>query len=286
MPVYNGLPFLEQAVASVFAQTFDDWEFIAVDDASTDESWEYLQRIDDPRVRLAHNSKNMNQSYTQNRGHDMARGRYIVRMDADDVMMPTRIEKQVAALEKNPEIDILGCGTFLTDRDMNLVVVRRPPTTHTEITRWATLNFPLTHGALAGKIEWFRRWRTDKRIRLAQDFDLLFRAHLQSTYANVAEPLYAYRFIGHTKSLKKMITSVHYKAKSLWLNGFRMGLPGKTLLGLASLTPRPLLYAIKSVAGSQTGLTSKQGLKPSDTDVQALKAFLAEIARVEVPLVR
>ena len=75
MPVYNAGPFLEQAVASVFAQTLTDWELIAVDDASTDGSWDYLRRIDDPRVRIARNSANLKHGATLNRAIDLRRKR-------------------------------------------------------------------------------------------------------------------------------------------------------------------------------------------------------------------
>lgn len=95
MPVYNGGEYLEPAVASIFAQTFSDWELIAVDDASTDGSWEYLERIDDPRVRIARNERNMKLSYTVNRGVDMAQTDSGTQDDRDDGHAGTTVCGQV-----------------------------------------------------------------------------------------------------------------------------------------------------------------------------------------------
>ena len=282
MPVYNAMPYLEQAIQSIFAQTFTDWELVAVDDCSTDESWAYLQSIDDPRIHLARNEKNMKQSFTQNRGLDMARGKWVARMDADDIILPQRLEKQITALEQNPEIDVLGCGKFTVDIDLNLFHVTRPPVAHEQITKRAWFNFPLTHGTMVGKAQWFRKFKADPSIRLAQDFELLYRAHLDSVYANIPDLLYLYRMSGVTSTLYQKHASIYYKAKALLKNGFRMGRPLHVLAGLIFLAPRPLFYIIKRIFGEKATFHSVQ--RPSQQDFKRLEEGLEMVRQTEVPL--
>jgi len=278
------MPYLQEAIQSIFAQTLRDWELLAVDDASTDGSWEYLQSIDDPRVRLARNPRNMKQSFTQNRALEMSQAELIARMDADDISLPARLERQVSGLEANPEVDVLGCGAFRVDLDLKPISVRRPPTTHAEITRWASMNFPLTHGAMVGKTVWFAQWKADPAIRLCQDFDLLFRAHRSSTFGNISDPLYVYRYSGVTSTLFQKYCSVYYKLRSLVTNGFRMGIPWTTVLGIMSMLPRPPLHTIKHIVRSKTGLTRGQGLPLTEEDMCILQTGLQEVRRTEVPV--
>lgn len=285
MPVYNAGEFLHLAVQSIFGQTFSDWELIAIDDGSTDSSWEYLQLIDDPRVKVIRNERNRGVSYTNNRAVDLARGKWIAKMDADDIVAATRFEKQIIALEKDPTIDVLGCGSLCTDKDLNLVYVDRPKTMHEDIIHWPSLYYPLMFGALMGKAEWWKKWRMDVRSGISgHEFDLYFRSHLDSVFGNIPDMLYVYRFVGHTRSMTKMTKSVYHKSMTLIHNGFRMGIPFTTLFGLASMAPRPLLYAIKFAIGSKTGLVPSQAAVPTKEEKELLKQILAQVSEVRVPL--
>lgn len=284
MPVYNARDMLHQAVQSVFAQTFDDWELIIVDDASTDGSYEYLKQISDPRVRLLRNEINMKHPETVNRGNDIARGKWFARMDADDIISPKRIEKQVEALEANPGIDILGCGTFITDKDLNLITIGRQPLTHKEITRWPTIRYRITYGTLIGKAEWWRRWRLDPRALHPTSFDLYIRSFKESTYANIEDILYVYRFVGHTRKLSKMYRAIYHRCASLMRHGFKIGMPISTLLGMFSMLPRPLLYTLKFAIGSKTGLRQGEADKPTQEEIELFQKTLEEVSKVEVPL--
>lgn len=285
MPVYNAGDYLGPAVQSVFAQTFTSWELLTVDDCSSDNSFSYLQRIADPRVRVLRTSVNSGTPVAINLGIDAARGRYIARMDADDIILPNRLERQVAALEADPKIDLLGTGTFLVDRELSPIQVRRPVTSHREIVSTPTLYYQLTFGALMGKADWWRRWRIDPRVRVSgHEFDLYLRSHRDSIFSNVPDPLYVYRFVGHTRSWKKLTTSVYLRSMSLIRHGFKPGLRLQTLLALATMVPRPLLYALKLAIGSTTGLVSAGANDLTDDDRAFLKAGLEQVAQVTVPL--
>ncbi len=118
MSVHNGEQFLHEAIDSILSQTFTDFELLAFDDCSTDQSLSILRSYAeaDPRVRVTANPQNLGLTKTLNLGLSMARGTYIARMDADDVSLPNRLEKQMAFLEAHPAVAVLGaCGQVIDE---------------------------------------------------------------------------------------------------------------------------------------------------------------------------
>ena len=117
MSVYNGEQYLRDSIDSILNQTFTDYEFLIIDDGSKDKSMIIIESYDDSRIRLAVNDTNLGQAVSLNRGLNLAKGKYIARMDQDDISLPRRLEKQVKFMEDNPEIGISGCWvrTFGTD---------------------------------------------------------------------------------------------------------------------------------------------------------------------------
>lgn len=109
LPVRNGEAFLADALDSVFAQTFSDFELIVVDDCSTDRTAEMLASTNDSRLRVVRNEEQRGIAGSLNRGFELCGGRYIARMDADDISLPMRFARQVAFLEAHPEVGV--CGT-------------------------------------------------------------------------------------------------------------------------------------------------------------------------------
>ena len=110
MTCYNTRPYLPEAIASVLEQTFTDFEFIIVNDGSTDDSAAYLDQLDDPRIIVIH-QENQGLGTPINKHLKKCRGEYIVRVDSDDYCFPTRFEKQVAKMESSPEL--VAIGTYM-----------------------------------------------------------------------------------------------------------------------------------------------------------------------------
>ncbi len=104
MSVYNGVAFLREALRSVLDQSFEDFEFLIIDDASTDASVSLIQSYADQRIRLVVNETNTGQAPSLNKGLDLASGEYIARLDQDDVCLPMRLERQVALLDVRPDV--------------------------------------------------------------------------------------------------------------------------------------------------------------------------------------
>ena len=112
MPVYNTpVPILKEAVDSILNQTFQDFEFIIIDDCSSDGSWEYLSSLRDSRIKLFRNTTNLGIAKTLNIGFRHAKGKYIARMDSDDVSMPDRLRRQFNFMERHPDVMVCGANT-------------------------------------------------------------------------------------------------------------------------------------------------------------------------------
>lgn len=113
LPVYNKAPYLKEALDSIFAQTFTDFEVIAVDDKSTDESLAILRAVNDPRLKVVALETNLGHPGATQTAFALAQGEYIIRCDADDLFHPERFARQVAYMDARPEVGISGSGLQL-----------------------------------------------------------------------------------------------------------------------------------------------------------------------------
>ena len=119
IPVFNGEKYLSQAIKGVLNQTYTDFEFLIVDDASTDNSKNIIKSYDDSRIKLVENGWNLGQTATLNKGIKLAKGKYIARLDQDDLSLPKRLEKQVEFLNSNPDITAVGSYVICIDENGN-----------------------------------------------------------------------------------------------------------------------------------------------------------------------
>src|SRR5579864_8737730 len=115
LAVHDGEPYVHEAVRGVLKQTFREFEFLVVDDASTDNTVAIVDSFADPRIRILRNEHNLGQVPSLNRGLLEARGEYVARIDADDVSLPRRLERQVALLDAQPEVALVGAWMSLVD---------------------------------------------------------------------------------------------------------------------------------------------------------------------------
>ncbi len=194
MANYNGEPYLRAAVESILFQTFDDFEFIVIDDCSTDKGFSYLTNIDDPRMIVIRNQNNQGQTASLNIGLARACGEFIARMDSDDITMPNRFERQVTFLRENPEIDIVGSQAILIDGDGNETGRTRLPEDSQGIWAYSILQSPFIHPSvmIRGSMVWKEGVRFDENY-INQDFELWSRLLINRRGANIADPLIHYR---------------------------------------------------------------------------------------------
>ncbi len=117
MPAYNAEKYIAEAIESVLAQTFEDFEFIIINDGSTDNSLAIMEqyRAKDVRIKV-YSHENIGVGSSLNRAMETAKGKWIARIDADDIMLPDRLEKQLHYLEANPAVDVLSCWAYYINR--------------------------------------------------------------------------------------------------------------------------------------------------------------------------
>jgi glycosyltransferase involved in cell wall biosynthesis len=197
MAAYNSECFLGQSVESILGQTFADFEFIVIDDGSTDSTpqrlAEYAAR--DTRIRLEKNAENIGLTRSLNRGLALARGEYLARQDADDISLPQRLERQVDFLDRNPGTGLVGCALEIIDSQGARIGLRRPPENHESIIAEMLLkNNGVGHSAVMARLALLRELGGyDERIACGQDYDLWWRLSRRAGLANLAEPLVRWR---------------------------------------------------------------------------------------------
>lgn len=197
MPFYNAERFIGESIESILAQTFSDFELIAIDDGSADTSAEivrsYMAR--DKRIILLRNEQNLGIARTRNRGIHVARGQFIAFMDADDYSAPERLERQLEFFRQHPEVDI--CGSFYTafegegSRDSGECCQR--PTSPDEIRLSIFFLDPLGMPTVMLRSDTFKRAGHLFQTCAAEDYQLWADLSDRLTMANIPESLVYYR---------------------------------------------------------------------------------------------
>lgn len=178
MPVFNTAEYLGEAINSVLSQTFTDFEFIIINDGSTDPSHEVITGFHDYRIRYLQNEKNMGLVYTLNRGIDEARGEWIARMDGDDICMPDRFAEQILYLAKHTVVDVLASRVKLIDaegNDSGEWSNDASAVTAEEILDHLPVNNCIAHPSVMIKAEVLKEYRYLPEQAQAEDYDLWLR---------------------------------------------------------------------------------------------------------------
>ena len=193
MPVYKTAPYLQEAIGSMLSQRFSDFELIVLNDCSPDNADEILDKYDDPRIVRYKGIRNQGLANVLNIGMKMARGRFIARMDSDDISLPERFETQVGYLEAHPDIDLCSCGMKLFGAKDGTWIRESDP----EMVKITALFYsPILHASSVWRRESFDRFNLRFRQEMvpAEDYDLWCRALVKGLrMVNLPDCLYLYR---------------------------------------------------------------------------------------------
>jgi len=191
MSVYNAGDYLAQAIQSILEQSFRYFEFLIINDASTDRSREIILSFNDPRIVLVDNDNNIGLTRSLNKGLKLARGKYIARMDADDISMPERLQKQVGFLESHPEYCLVGSYFQLYPSEK----IMRVPVHDEEIRSLMLFRNTFAHPAVMFRKEIVDRYRLyyNEDLLAAQDEELWYRMSKYGKMYNLPEILLQYR---------------------------------------------------------------------------------------------
>jgi glycosyltransferase involved in cell wall biosynthesis len=191
MSVYNAERYLGDAVQSVLSQSFRDFEFIIINDGSTDQSRNILSRFDDSRVQIVDNSQNKGLIFSLNLGFSLARGKYIARMDADDVCLPNRLEAQFQFMELNQALGLCGSDyiNFSESFSKNCSTLKGADI----LKSWLLFSSPLCHPSVMIRRSAFPIEGYDINFPHVEDYELWTRIAMNHTLDNCDSFLLKYR---------------------------------------------------------------------------------------------
>jgi len=192
MSVCNGQKYLKQSIESILVQTFRDFEFLIVNDGSTDETQQILEQYakQDQRIRIIVNSQNLGLTKSLNKAIKTAGGDYIARMDDDDISMPTRFEKQWRFMEQNPSVALCGSLALMINEKGEEIGRKNLAVKFQDIKKKLLFNNQFIHSSL-----FFKKalGLYDESFMRAQDYEFVLRASAKHQVVNLPEYLVKWR---------------------------------------------------------------------------------------------
>lgn len=282
LPVYNAAAWLEDALRSVFAQSFGDWELLVVDDGSADASVALAQSLRDPRVRVLADGVHRGLAARLNQIAARARAPYVARMDADDMMHPQRLQLQMEFLRAHPELDGVGCGLAVLDRRGRPCGLRLLPAGHADICRHPLSGIGIVHASFLARTEWLRRHPYEERLRACEDWGLWFSSYAESRFANLDQPLYFYRDISSFR-LGKYVRDKLALTRFLWREGrprFGMWETGLHILGQYV---RVLVYLFSILPGMKGILLRTRNQPLDEGERRWLEVAVRQVRNLSLP---
>ncbi|MGI8637112.1 MAG: glycosyltransferase family 2 protein [Segetibacter sp.] len=199
LPAYNCEKYLREAIDSILQQTFTNFEFIIINDGSSDATEKITLSYIDPRIIYLKNDTNKGLIYTLNRGLSKAKGKYIARMDGDDISLPERLKKQYDWLEGNKTVDVLATQVSLideNDKDIGFWEDDIKHSTANSIKKYLPVNNCIAHPTILGKKEAFLKYKYNPSQKLSEDYDLWLRMTADGlTIDKLAQPLLKHRIL-------------------------------------------------------------------------------------------
>lgn len=208
MPAYNAEKYIGEAIDSILNQTFTDFEFIIINDGSTDKTKDIILSYSDKRIVYLENEKNSGIVFTLNKGLDRSHGEYIARMDSDDISLPTRLKKQVEFLELNKDIGLLGTGIKVLNGENEQVILYR--TDPKELKAELLFSSCLAHPTVMMRKSVLKDNNLfyDKNFQGREDFALWWEFAKVSKISTIPETLLCYRIHDNQITKKRDAESI------------------------------------------------------------------------------
>jgi len=207
MPVFNGEKYLAEAIESILRQTYRNFDFVIVDDCSTDQTAQILRKYaqQDERVKIFTTPKNLYISGALNFGLERAETDIVARMDADDIALPMRLEKQLAVLNSDRSLAIVGSDIELIDEMGGTLGIRKYPRTDEALKKTMFRYSPFAHPAVMYHKSMIQEFGAYLPVRTpSEDLNLWFRVGTKYKFATVPEVLLRYRYFADSSSNRKL----------------------------------------------------------------------------------
>lgn len=227
MPVYNSAKYLPLAIESILHQTYTNFEFIIIDDGSTDTSWKIINRYSrqDKRIKTQRNALNLGICRTLNYGLSLAKGKYVARMDGDDWSYPDRLFRQVSFMKSHPKVVICGGNIQVCDRDLKILNHRSYPISNREIRQKILRMNPFAHPVTMYQRETaIKVGGYNEKLFTVEDYDLYFRLGNYGKFANLPATLLKLRIrhdsISYTNITKQTALHLYVRLKAITEYGY------------------------------------------------------------------
>lgn len=228
MPVYNVDNYVFDSMQSILCQTFENFEFIIIDDASQDGTYEIIKQFHDSRIINLQNNTNMGIAATLNKGLKIARGKFIIRMDGDDISKPNRLKKQLDFMKANPDLIISGTHMDLINSDGDFIRQQKKRI-GTEKVRLGLFfgHTSLAHPSIIMRKDLLDSFciQYDSAFQYAEDYDLYCRSIQYASMDNIDESLIQYRIHDESVSRKHSLQQQVDAKVALYLHLRRLRLP-------------------------------------------------------------
>lgn len=255
MPVFNAQDYLSQAIESILSQSYTNFEFIIVDDASTDASWKIIKSYArrDKRIRAFKNTLNLGVSLTSNIAISHSRGKFLARLDADDIAMPDRIKKQVQFLTQKKQVVAVGGQCVLIDKNNKTVGYKTFPTNPKTLSNMIFWAVPIQQPSMMINLQklpkdfaWYDRSKSS-----AEEINLMFRMLQYGQLSNLSDYLIYYRQLPNSLSHRNPKLTYYLTLQSRIIaieNGYQPSLIG-IIVNLAqfitvSILPTKFIYSL------------------------------------------
>lgn len=277
LPFFNNEKTLGDAINSILIQSYKNWELILIDDGSADNSFKIAHKIaqTDSRIKLIGGGENKGLITRLNQIIDLAHGKYIARMDADDMMMPEKLERQMNVLRENEQIDVIDTAAYTINEKDEPIGIRGTEDLNTWDKKKVLKKALLFHPTIIAKTSWYRLNKYSEDFVRAEDFELWCRTFSNTVFHRIKEPFFLYRegninvrnYILSMRTFRKIIRQ--YGPGVLSKSEFAMEIL-KTYL-------KSGVYNLFAIFELQHILSSKRNMKLNKSQVAEVKHVIRRI---------
>ncbi|MEK9155708.1 MAG: glycosyltransferase [Patescibacteria group bacterium] len=261
-PAYNAGRYLNETIQSILGQSFKDFEYIIIDDRSTDNTWNIIKKYSriDNRIVFVRNKENLGIAGNRNRGISLAKGKYIAWQDADDISLPDRVKKQYRFLEKHSSVGMCG-GYIRFFNEKGVIGVRKYAVNDSTVRSKIFLYSPVAQPTAMIRTKCFKELgQYDLSCPPAEDLDMAFRIGTKYKFANIPEVLLEYRVHPDSATYSKLkrieINTIRIRKKYAKKYGYKMSLRDRVYcylqyVSIFLIPPRIKIWLFNSIRNSK-----------------------------------
>ena len=268
MPCYNCAKTLPLALASLIAQSYENWECILVDDASTDRPIDIVQLANDKRIKYIRLDRNVGRGAARQIALDRAAGDYLCMLDADDWLYPSKIRRQLEVIESETRLTLVSTGMAIVNEQNELVGVRARATTASDAKILGPLNKlclpPVAHAPSMIRMKAAKQVRYNPQFRWpGEDVDFLLKVLLDRYYCILPDVSYVYTEFS-SLTLEKILHSLNYSRQMF--AQYRYRYPIASRINAAKAATKSIIYRMLFAVGMRNSIIQKRSSPPTAED--------------------